>query len=132
MKSQALQHLNLSDTGLTEYIILMISKMVKASHCLLSLHLSGNPGLKDAVMQRFAGKLMATYETPLLKNSFKQLLQFYNNKLGLPADAVDPADKSKTMRESILNQVAERDSLNSESLFFHSEQHKLDPQALKE
>ena len=127
IKSQALQHLNLSDTGLTENMLLLLSKTIKVSHCLLSVHLSGNPGVKDHIMQRFEGKLKATYETPLQKQTFKSLLKLYDNKYGL-ADA----NKGKNMRDSYLDHMEERDSLSSGSLNFHSEKHKIDPKKLKE
>ena len=66
-KSYTLQHLDLSDCGLTENILLLLSKSINVSHCLLSVHLGGNPGVKDHIMQKFAGKLKATFEKPLLQ-----------------------------------------------------------------
>ena len=130
MKSHALQHLNLSDTGLTENILLLLSKTINVSHCLLSVHLSGNPGVKDHIMQRFQGKLKATYETPLLKQTFKSLLRLYDNKFGLAGAARE--DERTNMRDSILSGDQERDSLSSGSLYFHSEKHRIDPKKLKE
>ena len=74
--------MNLSDTGLTENILLQLSKIIKVSNSLLSIHLSGNPGVKDHIMQKLQGKLKASHETPLVKQTFRQLLRLYDNKFG--------------------------------------------------
>ena len=124
-----MQHLNLSDTGLTENILLLLSKTIKVSNSLLSIHLSGNPGVKDHIMQKLQGKLKATHETPLLKKTFRELLRLYDNKFGKTDSSVD---EERNMRETILNGIEERDSLSSGSLYFHSEKHKIDPGKLKE
>jgi len=47
-----MQHVDFSDTGLTEGILLKLSSTIKSSLSLLSVHLSGNPGLKDHVMRK--------------------------------------------------------------------------------
>ena len=57
LKSPVLQHVDLSDTGLTEGILLKLSKTINTSTSLLSVHLSGNPGLKDHIIRKIQGKL---------------------------------------------------------------------------
>ena len=76
-------HLNLSDCGLTEPMLLDLSKHINQSIALLSVHLSGNPGLKDHVIRKIQGKLKATYEIPMLKQTFKPMIRDYNNKHGI-------------------------------------------------
>jgi len=63
-------HLDLSDTGLTEDMILEIIKGVKYSQNLIGLHLSGNPGLSLAVEAKIMSRIDATYERPFKLNSF--------------------------------------------------------------
>jgi len=63
-------HLDLSETGLSFNMALMICKAVKRSRSLLSIHLSGNPGLSPAFTSKVTQKLGATYETPLNIQSF--------------------------------------------------------------
>lgn len=60
-------HLDISDCGLTEGILLKLSKVINQSNSINSVHMSGNPGLKDEVVNKIQGKLKATYEKPLLK-----------------------------------------------------------------
>ena len=131
LASSALQHADLSDTGLTEAMILALSKTINKSTSLLSVHLSGNPGLKDHVIRKVQGKLKATYEEPLNKRTFKPLIRLFDNKFG--RDQGDEKEKSPpNMRRSILDGIEERDSLSSASLYYHSERHNVDPEKLKE
>ena len=50
-KSSAIQYLDFSDCGLTQSIIMRLVEDLDESHSLLSLHLSGNPGLIDPVIE---------------------------------------------------------------------------------
>ena len=52
LRSPQLQHVDLSDTGLTEGMLMKICRAISHSACLLCVHLSGNPGLKDHIMKR--------------------------------------------------------------------------------
>ena len=82
IKGQAMQHVDLSDCGLTEGILLTIGKAICISNSLLAVHLSGNPGLKDHTMRRLQAQLNATYETPLLPKTFKPLIKMEINRNG--------------------------------------------------
>ena len=55
-------HLDLSECGLNEDIVLRLIKPVKNSVSLIGIHLSGNPGLTPKVEKRFLSSLEATYE----------------------------------------------------------------------
>ena len=99
---------------------------------LLSVHLSGNPGLKDHVIRKIQGKLKATYEAPCLKQTFKPLIRQYNNKHGISDDPKLGGAKVQNRRDSILAGIEERDSLSSGSLYDYSEKDKEDPVRLKE
>ena len=81
-------------------------------------------------MQKFSGKLKATYETPLPMQTFRHLLRLFDNKHGL-ASATNKKIQ-QNMRESILDDLEERDSLTSASLYFNSEKHKIEPDKLRE
>ena len=64
-------------------MLLVLSKTISRSLSLLSVHLSGNPGLKDHIIRKVQGKLKATYEEPLNKRTFKPLIRMYDNKNGI-------------------------------------------------
>ena len=51
-KSEKLLHLDLTDCGLRDNVLLNISKAFKKSLSLLSVHLGGNPGVKDHVVRK--------------------------------------------------------------------------------
>jgi hypothetical protein len=63
-------HLDLSDTGLSEDMILEIVKAVNYSANLISLHLSGNPGLTIQVESKIFEILNVTFEKSHKLNSF--------------------------------------------------------------
>ena len=50
-KNSKLYHLNLTETGLTQDIILKLIKPIKNSTSLIGIHLSGNPGITSEVEQ---------------------------------------------------------------------------------
>ena len=52
LKSHVLVHVDLSDCGLTEGMLLELSKTIAQSQSLLTVHLSGNMGLKDEVIRK--------------------------------------------------------------------------------
>lgn len=131
LSSHVLQYANLSDTGLTEAMLLELSKTISKSVSLLSVHLSGNPGLKEHVMRKLQGKLKATYEEPLNKRTFKPLIRLFDNKFGVDQSR-RMEEEPPNMRDSILNGIEERDSLSSGSLYYHSEKHRIEPEKLKE
>ena len=62
---------------------MMLVENLDDNPSLLSLHLTGNPGLKDPVVEEIQKKLKATYETPISKQTFKPLIRLYDNKHGL-------------------------------------------------
>jgi len=70
--NQNLLHLELSDTGLTKDVITGLIKPIHESTSLISVHLSGNPGLTPDMQQEILCKLNATYEKPLYLKTFQQ------------------------------------------------------------
>ena len=48
-KNKNIQHVNLTATGLTEYMIARIGKALRRTRSLCSIHFSGNPGSTDRV-----------------------------------------------------------------------------------
>ena len=42
-----------------------LAKAINISQSLLSIHLSGNPGVKDEVVQKLSNAMKATYEKPV-------------------------------------------------------------------
>ena len=114
LRSQTLMHLDLSDCGLTEQILIQLSKSINNSMSLLSAHLSGNPGLKDHVIAKITGKLKASYEPPMLKQTFKPLIKLYNNRYGIRPPASQTDTPYTNMRDKILEEIEERDSLSSQ------------------
>ena len=108
-----------------------MSRRIAVSPSLLSLHLSGNPGLNKLVMSRIQGKLKATYELPLAKQTFKPLIKIYDNRHG--GKTAEKKDKVANMRENYLDDVESRsDSLDSESLNNYSQKHKIAPQKIQD
>lgn len=108
--------------------MIKLTKTIYKSPCLLSVHLSGNPGLKDHIIKRIQGKLKATYETPFLKQTFKPIIRMYNNKNNIKSEKTEKAN----MRTTMLEDIEERDSLSSGSLYYHSEKHRIEPEKLRE
>lgn len=55
-RNKRLQHVNLTNTGLTEYMILQIGRSLRRAKSLLSIHLCQNPGstprAKEYLLQR--------------------------------------------------------------------------------
>ena len=49
--SRTLQHMNLSGTGLSAQVIYEMGTILRRSRAILSLHLSGNPGLSQENME---------------------------------------------------------------------------------
>ena len=49
--SRSLQHMNLSGTGLSEKVIYEMGTILRRARAILSLHLSGNPGLSSENME---------------------------------------------------------------------------------
>ena len=49
---RSLQHLDLSDCGLTEQIVLDIVNVLNQNTGLVAIHLSGNPGIKDHIIEQ--------------------------------------------------------------------------------
>jgi hypothetical protein len=133
LRSQVLQHVDLSDTGLTEGILLRLSKTIKVSISLLSIHLSGNPGLKDGITRKIQGKLKATYEAPLLKKTFKPLIRMYDMKYGGGVSKPDKQELRKPMRNKILDDIEEGKSISSMSLHArYSGRDRIEPAKVKE
>ena len=124
--------MDMSDCGLTEAMIMMLVENLDDNPSLLSLHLTGNPGLKDPVIEEIQKKLKATYETPILKQTFKPLIRLYDNKYGLQATS-QAKPQPNTVRESILKDIEEREqSLSSASLYDYSEKNYIPPERLRE
>ena len=76
-------------------------------------------------MTRIQGKLKATYELPLPHQTFQPLIRMYDNKHGIAT-----SEEKKNVQKSILEDLEERDSLTSGSLYFNSEKHKIEPEKL--
>lgn len=51
-KSEKLIHLDLSDCGLRDIVLLNLAKAFKKSLSLLSVHLGGNPGVRDPIVRK--------------------------------------------------------------------------------
>ena len=69
-QNQKLLHLDLSDLGLSEKVLLDLVVSIQKSKSLVGLHLTGNSGLTEAVYQAIVTGLSATYEEPLVFDSF--------------------------------------------------------------
>ena len=65
--NRSLLHIDLSDTGLTHFMLLRLGNAMNISPSLLAIHLSGNPGITEAQVKRLAAKINATYESPIEK-----------------------------------------------------------------
>ena len=65
--NRSLLHLDLSDTGLTQLILVRLGNAINASPSLLAIHLSGNPGVLDEPVKKLASKIGATYEKAICK-----------------------------------------------------------------
>lgn len=72
--SQNLIHLDLSDTGLTAKMLKRIGQAINSSASLLSIHLSGNPGVTREHTEKLRSTIAATYETALSHQTFSQFL----------------------------------------------------------
>lgn len=70
-----LQHLDLSECGLTSEMMIAIVKAVQYSVMLLGLHFSGNPGLNEPTFTKILKKMNATYEKQLPLNSFTEYVK---------------------------------------------------------
>lgn len=57
--NQCLLHLDLSGTGLEAKLLLGIAEALRKAKSLLSVHLSGNPGLTDQVQDTFVQRIRA-------------------------------------------------------------------------
>ena len=132
IKSSTLQHLDFSDCGLTENMIMRVIRAISESSSILSAHLSGNPGLKDQVTTEIQDYLKATYEEPILKSTFKPLIRMYDNKHGLKPTS-QGMHLPNTVRDSMLTNIKEHEhSVSSGSLYDYSEKHVVHPEKLKE
>ena len=58
-------------------------------------------GLKDEVIRKIQGKLKATYEPALLKNTFKPLVRMYKDKFGKSKE-LESGNKEVNARASYL------------------------------
>ena len=65
--NRSLLHIDLSDTGLTHFMLLRLGNAMNISPSLLAIHLSGNPGITETQVKRLAAKINATYESPIEK-----------------------------------------------------------------
>ena len=83
------------------------------------MHLSGNPGLKDHVISKIQGKLKATYEPPIIHQTFKPLIKAFDAKNGGPkkkGDRYESLGWENSKRRSILDDIMEKESLSSADL----------------
>jgi len=60
--SKELMHIDLSNTGLNEKMMLRVVKAIKMSQSLMGVHLSGNEGLTPSLISKAERKLDATHE----------------------------------------------------------------------
>ena len=60
--SSQLMHLDLSNTGLSEKMMLKVIKAVKRSRSLMGVHLSGNEGMSEAFIAKGLNLIEATHE----------------------------------------------------------------------
>ena len=79
LQSKSLLHLDLSETGLSQAILVALLAPIKKSPCLVGLHLSGNPGLTPQFQSTVEAQLNATYEPRLQMDSFSQVLNRCNS-----------------------------------------------------
>jgi len=68
-------HLDLSNTGLSEEMLLDIARAIPYSKSLMSIHFSGNPGVNKLTKEKIYERIGATYEPPHKLDSYFALLQ---------------------------------------------------------
>ena len=67
-------HLDLSDTGMTERMLMAVVKGIKSATRLMGVHLSGNEGLNEDVIDKIRRQMDATYEKKLRVN-FQDIIE---------------------------------------------------------
>jgi hypothetical protein len=73
-KSDRLQHIDLSECGLTSEVLLQLIRPIRRSKSLLGVHFTGNPGLSFDVESKILSKLQVTQDKKLAFISFQQTL----------------------------------------------------------
>ena len=81
-------HFDLTSTGLTTHIIQNLGKQLRRSRSLLSIHLSGNPGVNDYTSQALRERIVARPNEDI--NRYNRISAKVNQYLSkLPGNLVD-------------------------------------------